>query len=129
MADRMFFKGHDSLECGVVDLFCAIDIGTTGSVSGSSGKGVSTVVRNSAGNFTVTLADTYNSLLWADVTLLDDTSSNPATAAVAARIYSEAVATDKTVILQGYAFDDGAAADFVAGAKLLVKLTLKNSSV
>ncbi len=131
MADRSFLQNHGALEVGVVDLFCSITVGSTGAVSASAGKGTTSITRNSAGKYTILLQDTYNDLLWADVKVLSATGSDPATIAVAGRVFSQAVATAAapTVIIQGYAYDDGAAADFGVGAKLLVKLTLKNSSV
>lgn len=132
MADRMFFREHQSLEIGVTELFCKITVGAAGAVSASSGAGITSVTKeSSAGQYTILLADAYNSLLGAEVTLLHTTDSDPATVAVAARIKSEAVATAAapTVVIQGYAYDDGAVANFASGAILYVRLTLKNSSV
>jgi hypothetical protein len=88
------------------------------------------VVRDSAGKYTITLQDSYPSLLGATVTVLDDTNSDPATVAIHGRILSEAVSSSTpTVVIQGVAGDDGAAADFAEGAKVLVHVTLKNSSL
>lgn len=131
MSGRMYLPPEGALEARVVDLFGSITFGTTGSISTSSGKGIASVARNSAGNITVTLSDSYNALLWAGATVLDTNNSSSATYATSARVYSEDVSnsTTPTVILQGYAFDDGAAADFASGAKLLVHLKLRNSSI
>lgn len=136
MANRRFLPPLGALEVDVVDLFATLTIGNAGSISASggsaSGKGFASFTKESAaGQYTLALSDSYNSLLWAGVTLLDDTGSNPATVAVTARVLSEDVDSSSApeVVIQGYALDDGAAADFADGAKLLVALKLRNSSV
>lgn len=75
------------------------------------------------------LADTYPYFLGCNITLVDSTDSDPTTVAISGRVKSEAVATSKTVVIQGVAGDDGAAADFRSGAVLYVVIKLKNSSV
>jgi hypothetical protein len=120
------------LEVDVCSLFVEINIGAAGAVSSSSGLGIASVTKESAaGQYTIRLTDSYNKLLWASVILLDDTNSDPATAAVEARILSEDVdnASTPNIVIQGIALDDGAAANFASGAKLLVKIELRNSSV
>jgi hypothetical protein len=132
MANRNFYPNHQSLEVDCVHLWAEINIGASGAVSSSSGLGIASVTKESAaGQYTIRLTDSYNKLLWASVILLDDTNSDPATAAVEARILSEDVdnASTPNIVIQGIALDDGAAANFVSGAKLLVKIELRNSSV
>jgi hypothetical protein len=121
MANRTFSPHEGALEKRVVDLFGTVTIGSSGAVSASGGAGIHRITKESAaGQYTVVLQDSYNALLWADVSLVDDTDSNPA---------SVAVGTTPKIVIQGYAFDDGADANFADGAKLLIKLTLRNSSV
>ena len=132
MANRSFYSNAYSLEVDVCSLFVEINIGAAGAVSSSSGLGIASVTKESAaGQYTIRLTDSYNKLLWASVILLDDTNSDPATAAVEARILSEDVdnASTPNIVIQGIALDDGAAANFVSGAKLLVKIEHRNSSV
>jgi hypothetical protein len=132
LANRNFYSNAYSLELDVVSLFVEINIGAAGAVSSSSGLGIASVTKESAaGQYTIRLTDSYNKLLWASVILLDDTNSDPATAAVEARILSEDVDNTSTpnIVIQGIALDDGAPANFVSGAKLLVKIELRNSSV
>lgn len=131
MANRNFYPNHQSLEVDCVHLFAEINIGAAGAVASSSGLGIASVVKESAaGQYTITLTDSYNKLLWASAVLLDDTNSDPATVAIEARILSSDVSANApVVVIQGVALDDGAPANFASGAKLLVKLELRNSSV
>jgi hypothetical protein len=131
MANRNFFNNSYSLECDNISLWCEINIGAAGAVSSSSGLGIASVVKESAaGQYTITLSDSYNKLLWASVALLDDTDSDPTTVATSARILSSDVSASVPVILiQGNDVTDGSAANFASGAKLLVKIELRNSSV
>lgn len=128
MAGRLFLPPGGHLEVNVIGLYGAITFGSTGAVASSSGKGIASVVRNSTGNYTVTLSDSYNALLWAGVALLDSAASDPSTVGVLARIYSQDMSA-KTVSVQFYAADDGAAADPASGAQALLKFELRNSSV
>ena len=137
MADRRWLPELGSLEVGVVDLFAKLTIGTSGSISASGGeaegKGFASFTKEStAGQYTLTLSDTYNSLLWCGATLMDDTDSNSASVATEIRFQSEDVdggSGDPCVVIQGYNADDGADDDFASGAVVYVHLKLKNSSV
>jgi hypothetical protein len=131
MANRNFYPNHQSLEVDCVHLFAEINIGVAGAVSSSSGLGIASVVKESvAGQYTIRLTDSYNKLLWASVALLDDTDSDPTTVATSARILSSDVSASVPVVLiQGNDVTDGSAANFASGAKLLVKIELRNSSV
>jgi hypothetical protein len=131
MADRGFLPHGGTLEVEVKELFCSITVGSSGAVTASSGKGIDSVTKEStAGQYTIALSDSYNALLDAGVMVLDDTDSDPTTVAVVGRIKSEAVSNaTPTVVVQGYNHTDGSAADFASGAKVLVRLVLRNSSV
>lgn len=130
MANRIFYPSKGCLEIDVCELFCEINIGSTGAVSSSSGKGIASVVRNSAGKYTITLSDSYNKLLWADVAVLDDTNSDPVSVGTVGRLFSEDVdGSTPTLAIQFYDFTDGSAADPADGAKVFVKIQLRNSSV
>lgn len=130
MADRSFLPPAGSLEVNVVEIFCEVNVGATGAVSSSSGKGCSTVTRTSAGLYRVPLSDSYNKLLWAGVTLLDDTDSAATTVGIGHRLEAEDVdGTSPYVDVQFYALDDGAAADPADGAKWFICMKLRNSSV
>lgn len=131
MADRSWLPHGGTLEVEVKELYCSITVGSSGAVSASSGRGVSSVTKEStAGQYTIKLSDRYNALLGADVTLLDTADSDPTTVATMGRLKSEAVNNSTpTVVIQGYNVTDGSAANFASGAKLLVRLAVRNSSV
>lgn len=129
MADRMFHPLAGALEQKTVHLYGTITIGSTGAVSASSGKGIASIVRSDVGKYTITLSDAYNSLLWADAVVLDDTDSDPVSVGIVARLFSQAVSSAKTVVIQFYDFTDGSPADPADGALVMLKFELKNSSV
>lgn len=130
MANRRFLPPLGHLEVDCVELFGTITIGATGAVSSSTGKGISTVVRDSAGKYTITLSDRYNALLYASGIILDDTDSDPVTVGVQPRLYSQAVNNaTPTVVFQFYNHTNGAAADPASGAVVYLNFKLRNSSV
>lgn len=100
-------------------------------MSASSGKGVTSVTKeSSAGQYTVLLADQYNSLMGAHPTLLHSTDSDPATVGVHMRLNAETVnTTTPTIVVQCYAGDDGADANPASGAIIYLTIHLRNSSV
>lgn len=132
MANRNFFGNSYSLEVDNVTLWAEINVGSSGAVSSSSGLGIASVTKEStAGQYTIALSDNYNKLLHASIMVLDDTNSDPTTVAIIGRVLSEAVSSSSApaIVIQGVALDDGAAANFASGAKILVKIELRNSSV
>lgn len=131
MADRTFLNDAGSLEAGMVELYAKLTVGASGAVTAGTGNGITSITKEAtAGQYTILLADRYTTFYGCDFTLLHTTDSDPATVAVAARVKSEQVnnATPKFVI-QAYALDDGAAADFADGAILYMTIKLKNSTV
>lgn len=130
MANRRFLPPLGHLEVDVVELFAKITIGSSGAVSASSGKGVASVVRDSAGKYTITLSDRYNSLLDAHAIVLDSANNDPVTIGIQPRLFSEAVNNaTPTVAFQFYNHTNGAAADPASGAVVYVSIKLRNSSV
>ena len=133
MADRSWLPAGGTLEVDVKQLYCTITFGATGAVSASTGtgKGIKSVVRNSTGNYTITLSDQYQALVGAVLVLLDATNSDPTTVGVACRLASQAVtAATPTVVVQfNGTGTPGAVLDPRNGAQLLVTLHLKNSTL
>ena len=133
MASRLFYPAEGALEARVVDLFCSITIGGTGTVSSFDGLGFADVTKESAdGQYTLELQDSYPALLAATMTLLDDTDSNPASVGCLMRVQSEDVdASGGTpeIVIQAFTSDDGADANPASGAVLLVHLKLRNSTL
>lgn len=127
MANRLFQQFRNSLEKQVVELWVKASIGSTGAVTldAANSKGVSTMVRNSAGKYTITLQDTYQKLLETSCTQL--ISTGLLTAAEFA-VVSEAVATAAapTVVVQFAAA--GVATDMASGTVVRIRITLSNTT-
>lgn len=131
MADRNWIPASGSLEVNMCELFGSITIGSSGAVTTSSGKGIASVVKeSSAGQYTITLSDKYNSLLFASFTLVS-TTDGAQTIGTAFRLNSEDVdhTTAPKVTLQCSDTATGADANLTSGDVVLFNLKLKNSSV
>ncbi len=131
MANRSWLPMGGSLEVNAVELWGSATIGGTGAVSSFTGKGITSITRLSAGQYSVNLQENYNLLLWANAVVLHTTDDNPTSAGVAVRIKSQQVidATAPNVIFQFYSVTGGAATDPASGAVVLFDLVLRNSSV
>lgn len=131
MANHTFRQPLGCLEVDVVNLYGSITFGATGAVASSTGKGVTSVTRNSAGKYTVLLDGSYNAFLWADAKIMNSTLSDPSSVGVFADLFSQAVSssTTPTVVFQFVATDDGAAADPASGAVCYFRIDCRNSSV
>ena len=128
MANRLWLPPSGSLEVNVCELFGSITVGASGAVTTSSGKGIASVVKEAAdGQYTITLSDQYNSLLWAGLTL-QSSADGAQTVGTALRINSQNMAT-KTVVIQCSDTATGADANLTSGDVVLLCLKLKNSSV
>lgn len=131
MASRMFHQGAQALDIDLVNLYASATIGASGAVSSSTAgtNGIATIARTSAGKYTITLQDAYVGFRWADVKVLAGTLGDPNTAGILATLFSQDVASAKTVVFQFQNVTDGAAADPANGAVLYFNIVLKNSSV
>lgn len=67
MASRTFHPIRGSLDRELVFIHGSIVLDNAGAVSSFSGKGLADVVRNAAGDYTVTLVDSYPSFVHANV--------------------------------------------------------------
>lgn len=129
MANRRFrSQFRFGMEAMVVELFANISIGAAGAptLNQSASKGVESVVRDSAGQYTITLQDKYNSLLHMNV-LQDSGTSAPAAPFVV--LEAESVSSTKQLTIQCRAVDNSTATNPANGESMLVKITLSNSSV
>jgi len=134
MADRSFIPHGGTLECDVKELFANVSIGASGAptLNTSPGSvGIKSIVRNSAGKYTITLSDSYQKVLWASAQIMDSTNSDPTTVGCVAKLVSENVSNaTPTVVIQFYDMATPfTAADPRNGATVLVKLELRNSTV
>lgn len=125
MASSLFFRDSGHKEVGVVTLFLKADIGASGAptLDTAASKGIASIVRDNTGLYTITLSDSYNSLLFADFQLVDDDLAD-ITFQVTASAVSSATPTVELACKAA-----ASAADPASGSDLLARIVLKNSSV
>lgn len=131
MANYSWLPPSGSLEVNVCELFGQLVIGSSGAVTSNSGKGIGTIVKESAaGQYTIPLSQGYNSLLFASFTLLS-TTDGAQTIGTAFRLNSEDVdhLTAPKIVLQCSDTATGADANLTSGDIVYFRITLKNSSV
>lgn len=123
--NRLFNQFFNSLERGKVVLFGNIAIGSTGAptINALKSKGIASIVRNSTGNYTVTLSDKYVDLLNFSINFI-----NSAGAGVAYYYTeSQSVGSAKTIVFQCKDLS-GAAADPTSGTTVQLEIKLKSST-
>ena len=129
MANKTAFQFRYSYERDVTDIFLKVNIGAAGAPTIASGnaKGVTSITRNSVGNYTILLQQPYNRLLEVDCQSISGTSPQ---AAPLVTVQSEAVssATAPTVRLAMRAADNTTATDPASGEVLLIHIAVRNSS-
>ena len=139
MAARMFQQFQGTLEKGVVSLFANIPIGGTGAVGtlvASKNQGIKSVVRNSAGNYTISFGDSIQGSLDKYVRLLSLNSSvvlGSVSTVSAIQVWSDDAATGSITIQVVSPTAAGNTAPVVAdpdnGAVIILHIKLKNASV
>lgn len=137
MANRMFTNQALTLEKEVVKLFARATIGASGAPTlvTSQSKGITSITRNSAGNYTLVLGtsaaslDTYVKLLGVSVTNDTSGASGAAAAAPLIALTANATATAGTASLTLQMRNtSGTATDPASGEALLIEITLGNST-
>lgn len=125
--NRLFNQFRYSLEKKPVDLYLKAAIGASGAptIDASLSKGIASIARNSAGDYTITLQDKYVDLYMASACVLL-ASGTPASVMMALEAHS--VASAKTIDIQFLDFA-GAAVELDNGAVLRMKFELKASKV
>lgn len=127
MANRYMNQFWGSLLKGKSSLFGRAAIGATGAptLSAANSQGITSITRNSAGNYTLVLNDTWVSLLGLQATIIDSGTQTVATVYVV----SETVATaaTKNIVFQCLDFA-GLAVDPRNGASIRFEIVLSNST-
>jgi hypothetical protein len=126
MANRQFQQFQFTLEKFVVTLFGKATIGAAGAptLSQVNSKGIKGIVRNSAGDYTITLQDSYYKLL--DVkAVVQNASGIPASGVVG--IKANAVTTAPNGTLEVVFSNGGAATDPASGDTIYFIVRLSNS--
>jgi len=126
--NRRYFQFKLGLEPKVVELYCKFAVGSTGAptINTAASKGIASIARNSAGNYTITLEDKYNNLFQVTPMVVLASGSPASGAAMVVRSYD--VQSAKTVVVE---FLNGSfsATDIASGSTVVLKLELKASKV
>lgn len=125
MASRMF-QFQYSYERDLAQLDLKINIGASGAPTVNLGKGLTSITRNSAGNYTLVLKDVHNKLMGVSAAFISGAS---APAAPAINVVSEAVNTvgTQTVVIQ-CRNAAGAATDPASGEVMLLQILCRDAS-
>lgn len=124
MAARNTTHMAGTLQRGLVKLFLKSVGNTTSNMTTTYGLGMSTTItRNSAGTYGITLRDKYAALIHASFNVIDAGTVDDWTI----NVVSEAVASTKIIVIT--VFKDGTAADLPATATLTGEITLSNTSI
>lgn len=123
MANRNFNR-KQALDKEVKELYLDVAIGASGAPTLSRGLGAASISRSSTGLYVITLQDAYNRLMFADVQTLTASAED-----IQAQLVSESVASAKTISFRTVKSSDATVVDPSNGARLLIKLELKNSSI
>jgi hypothetical protein len=133
MANRSFHPFKGALEIDVAVLYGQFAVGASGAptLSAQASKGIKSVVRNSAGKYTVTLQDSYAAFLWGAAQILDATNSDPTAVGCTAKVNAASVsgATPTFVVTFYETATPFTPQDPRNGATVYLKLELRNSSV
>jgi len=121
MANRRFHR-FQSLEREVKSLYANVSIGASGAPTLVKGLGISGIVRDSAGEYTITLEDKYSSLLHVDIVQLEADAED-----LTFQVTSEDVDGTKEISIMCKAA--AVETDPSDGSVLLIKIDVKNSSV
>jgi hypothetical protein len=121
MANRSFNR-KQSLEKEVKELYCSMTIGASGAPTLVDRYGIASIVRNSAGDYTLTLQDNYVSLKFVEAIFLDDNAQD-----IRVQLKSETVSTTKQINF--FTLTGAVATDPQSGQKLYLKIEVKNTSV
>lgn len=123
---RQFYNSFFSLEADPIIVFAVVGIGATGAptLDALKSKGVESIVRNSAGDYTITLGQNYRRLLQVHATV----KHTSAPSSVGFFLKADTVATDGKI---GIVFVDaaGAAVELTEDASVLLDAWVQRTSV
>jgi len=127
MANRLFTQFQYTLEKKIVHLYGKVAIGAAGAptIDAAGSKGIASIVRNSAGKYTVTLQDAYVAFMGFCPTILL-ASGSPAVAQMVVR--SVDTQSAQQIVIE-FLDETLAAKDLASGAVLYFKIELKDTSV
>lgn len=120
MANRNFNR-HQSLEKEIKSLHLDVAIGATGAPTLTKGLGTTSIVRNGAGDYTITLDDKFVRLMSFHGTVVSATEED-----IRFQISAEDVNGTKEISF--FTLTGAVATDPANGDRLLIKIDLKNST-
>lgn len=132
MANRRYNNQQFTMVPGAVSLFASISFGTSGAptLNTAASKGIISVTRNSAGNYTVLfgtkvgMPDVYNSLLMVNKVAISSGAAAAPEMRVSVNNVSSTTVPGITIVFS----NAGTATDPASGESVLLEIDLKNSS-
>ncbi len=121
MADRNF-NSKQALEKMVKELYANVSIGSSGAPTLNLSPGIASITRNSAGDYSVVLQDSYASLKMVEVSQIVASAQD-----LHFQLVSETVASTK--IVRFVCLTGATPTDPASGSKLLIKFDVKNTTV
>lgn len=127
MANRWLNSFNYTFEKGTVTVFGDVTIGATGAPTlvTAKSKGIKSIVRNSAGDYTVTFQDQYNRLLSAWIGVIKATAPASPTQSIKAVSANAAGGATLEFVLYNSA---GTATDPANGEELFLEVTWSNTT-
>ena len=129
MSNRLYTQFSYSLERKLVTLFGSIAIGATGAptLNTKLSRGITSVVRNSAGNYTISLGSRYVALLFMDSIINLNSGAPSAGTNLNMVIRTDNSATATPTITIEFVNSSGSAVELANGCTLLISPQLRDS--
>lgn len=126
MANRQFFQFRKSIERELVDLYLKAAIGAAGAptIDSDMSKGIASITRNGAGDYSIALSNTYNKLMMAEA-VFENASGIPVAVCMGIKTNSVSSAT-APLIRVVFQDKDGAAVDPASGDTMRLHIQLRN---
>lgn len=127
MANRRLFQFNYSYERDLVHIHAKIAIGASGAptLNAPLSKGILSIVRNSAGDYTIRLTDSFNQLMMVDM-LMQNATGIPAAPDMGLKANSVNSATVPSIEIVTSAA--GVATDPASGDTMFLHLVCRNAS-
>ena len=128
MANRQLQQFQLSFEKQLVHIFASVTFGSSGAptLNAAASKGVKSITRNSTGDYTIVLQDTYNQLM--NVKHVFNNASAPAAPAMYLKASGTNVSSLSSPQIEMVMNSGGTATDPASGENLLIHIVTKNSS-
>lgn len=111
------------IEQGVTTLYVKLTVGASGAVSASSGFGLTSIVRNTTGNYTITLDRKFKKLLGLEDTLIQATPQG-----LRCTIEGDNIASAGAIVVE-FNTDAGTATELSNGTIVLFAITVADTSL